>query len=187
MSRKTSFGKAALAEVSPTRASSSGPTQEHSEQGQVKRDVYLQYLEAASKAGFTAFLFATLLQQAASVLANITLRNWGEHNRESGDNSGMFNYLLAYGLFSLSCTILGGVAAVLLWVLCSVRSARQLHDSVSYFLHVLYHPLTMSPTLQMLNSVVRAPLSFFELTPTGRCVIHKICPRLRFDHSPLAF
>jgi ATP-binding cassette subfamily C (CFTR/MRP) protein 1 len=131
LSRKMSFGKATLAEAPSVRASTSGSTAEHSEHGQVKRDVYLQYLEAASGVGFAAFLVATLLQQVMSVLANITLRNWGEHNLEAGDNSGMFNYLLGYGLFSLSCTILGGVAAVLLWVLCSVRSARHLHDSVS--------------------------------------------------------
>lgn len=134
MGRKLSFGKATLADALPVRTHSDGPSQEHSEQGQVKRDVYLQYLEAASKLGFTAFLIATLLQQAVSVLANITLRDWGEHNRESGDNSGMFKYLLGYGLFGLSSTLLGGVAAILLWVLCSVRSARQLHDAVSRLL-----------------------------------------------------
>jgi ATP-binding cassette, subfamily C (CFTR/MRP), member 1 len=129
--RRTSFGTAALAIAPPVRASSSGLSQEHSEQGQVKRTVYLRYLKAASRLGFFAFVIATLLQQAVSVLANITLRNLGEHNQESGDNSGMFGYLLSYGLFSLASIILGGVAAILLWALCTVKSARYLHDSVS--------------------------------------------------------
>lgn len=134
MNRKLSFGKATLAEAPSVRTHSNGPTQEHSEQGQVKRDVYVQYVDAASKLGFTAFLIAILLQQGLSVLANITLRDWGEHNRESGDNSGMFKFLLTYGLFGLSSTLLSGAAAILLWVLCTVRSARRLHDAVSRLL-----------------------------------------------------
>jgi hypothetical protein len=141
-SRRKSFGTAALAATPPVRTSSSGLSQEHSEQGQVKRAVYLQYLKAASRVGFFAFLVATLLQQAVSVLANITLRDFGEHNRQSGDNSGMFDYLLGYGLFSLASIILGGIAAILLWVLCTVRSARYLHDSVGTFHFTLMHALT---------------------------------------------
>lgn len=130
---RTSFARANLAE--PTLghfSSSNGMSKEHTEQGQVKRDVYRQYIEAASKEGFFLFLLATVTQQAVSVLANLTLRNWGEHNREMGNNSGMFRYLLIYGLFSASSTLLGGAAAVLMWVLCALRSARYLHDSVCH-------------------------------------------------------
>ncbi|KII85750.1 hypothetical protein PLICRDRAFT_144304 [Plicaturopsis crispa FD-325 SS-3] len=147
--RRPSFTKAALAEIPPTRLATTGANKEHSEQGKVKPLVYYQYLEAASKSGFALFLVATVLQQTMSVLASVTLRAWGEHNQQTGDNTGMFKYLLGYGLFSLSSVLLGGVAALLIWVLCSLRSARKLHDS-------------------MLNAVMRAPLSFFELTPTGR-------------------
>jgi hypothetical protein len=170
LSRRKSFGTAALAVTPGIRASSSGLSQEHIEQGRVKRTVYLRYLEAASKVGFSAFLVATLLQQVVSVFANIILRNLGEHNRESGDNSGMFYYLLGYGLFSLASIIFSGLAAILLWVLCTVKSARYLHDSVSMIGFYLGTPYT-KPHIQMLNSVMRAPLSFFELTPTGRCVL----------------
>lgn len=170
LSRRKSFGTAALAVTPAIRASSSGLSQEHIEQGRVKRTVYLRYLEAASKLGFSAFLVATLSQQVVSVFVNITLRNLGEHNRESGDNSGMFYYLLGYGLFSLASIIFSALAAILLWVLCTVKSARYLHDSVSMFKFYLGTPYT-KPCIQMLNSVMRAPLSFFELTPTGRCVL----------------
>jgi hypothetical protein len=131
LTRRKSFGMATLATTPPVRASSSGLSQEHSEQGQVKKIVYMQYLAAASRVGFSAFLIAILLQQAMSVLANITLRNLGERNRETGNNNGMFDYLLGYGLFCLASTVFGGIAAILLWVLCTVKSARYLHDSVS--------------------------------------------------------
>lgn len=54
LSRRKSFGTAALAVTPAIRASSSGLSQEHIEQGRVKRTVYLRYLEAASKLGFSA-------------------------------------------------------------------------------------------------------------------------------------
>ncbi|KAJ8516868.1 hypothetical protein ONZ45_g5873 [Pleurotus djamor] len=146
---RNSFTKAKLAPPPPPRASSDGISKEHSEQGRVKREVYAQYVEAATKSGFVFYIIAVLLQQLLSVFANLTLRSWGEHNRQTGSNEGMFKFLLFYGGFSLSSTLLGGLAAVLMLVLCTIKSAHKLHDS-------------------MLYSVLRAPLSFFELTPTGR-------------------
>ncbi|KAI0788813.1 metal resistance protein YCF1 [Abortiporus biennis] len=149
LNRKQSFGKATLTNALPTRSSSDGVTKEHSEHGRVKKDVYLRYVEAASKVGFTLFVLSTMGSQVVSVAANNTLRAWGEHNREAGDNEGVGKYLLGYGLFSLTSTILGALAAILIWVFCAVRSAKHLHDS-------------------MLFAVMRAPMSFFEQTPTGR-------------------
>ncbi|KAF9473354.1 multidrug resistance-associated ABC transporter [Pholiota conissans] len=146
---RASFEKARIIPAIATHKPSGGLTKEHQEQGRVKIEVYKQYIQAASKAGFAFFLFATIAQQAASVLATLTLRYWGEHNRESGNNSGMFKYLLIYGCFSLSSSLLGALSAITMWVYCSLRSAKRLHDS-------------------MLEALMRAPLSFFELTPTGR-------------------
>ncbi|KAJ2933863.1 hypothetical protein H1R20_g3220, partial [Candolleomyces eurysporus] len=148
--RRASFEKAKLATRSSLQAStSSGLTREHQEQGKVKIGVYKAYINAASKFGFTLFLLATIGQQVSAVLSTLTLRYWGEHNRQVGTNEGMFKYLLLYGSFSLSASVLGGFSAVIMWVYCALRSARKLHDS-------------------MLHSLMRAPLTFFELTPTGR-------------------
>lgn len=149
LKRRTSFRKPDLVDNLPTRSVSDGPTKEHIEQGRVKIDVYLQYIKAASKTGFMVFVLSTILQQLTSVAGNNTLRAWGEHNLSAGSNHDAFKYLLVYGLFSLSSTLCGMLAAILIWVLCSIRSSRLLHDS-------------------MLHAVMRAPLSFFELTPTGR-------------------
>ncbi|KAH7904260.1 P-loop containing nucleoside triphosphate hydrolase protein, partial [Hygrophoropsis aurantiaca] len=150
VTRRESFRKAALAAQPGLRdVSTSGPTKEHSEQGRVKKEVYTQYLQAASSIGFTLFVITTLLQQAVSVLATFMLRLWGESNRVNGDNLTSSKYLIGYGLSNLSTIVLGAASALLLWVYCSLRSSKQLHDS-------------------MLDSVMRAPLSFFEMTPTGR-------------------
>ena len=140
LKRKGSFQKARIfgASSSGLRSTASGLKKEHQEQGSVKMDVYMQYIYAASKIGFILYLFATATQQAASVLASLTLRYWGEHNQQLGNNSGMFQYLLVYGLFSFSSSILGATSAIILWVYCTVRSARQLHDSVRCQIHFFF-------------------------------------------------
>ncbi|KAF7294499.1 hypothetical protein MKEN_01442500 [Mycena kentingensis (nom. inval.)] len=144
------FQKAVLAPPKSVRASNSaGLSQEHREKGRVKAKVYSQYIEAASRTGFAVYIIFSVLQQLAGLLGNLTLRAWGEHNSETGDNSGMFKYLMIYGAFSLGGTLVGGAARVVMWVLCSLRSSQKLHES-------------------MLSSLMAAPLSFFELTPTGR-------------------
>ncbi|KAG1731999.1 P-loop containing nucleoside triphosphate hydrolase protein [Suillus paluster] len=149
--RRESFKKAVVAAPPKLRdPSSSGITKEHSEQGRVKMEVYSQYLHAASKEGFLFFVLTTVLQQVMSIISTFMLRLWGEHNRETGVNAGLADkYFLGYGLFNLAAIFLGGCSALLIWVFCSLRSSKHLHDS-------------------MLHSVMRAPLSFFETTPTGR-------------------
>lgn len=128
--RKDSFTKAFVVGL-PSAKTSGGPEKEHSEQGKVKKDVYVKYIQAASTSGFILFLLATITQQGTSILGNIVLKSWGEHNRQTGSNSGMAEYLIAYGLSSLASCLLGGIAAIIMWVLISLRSARHLHDSVS--------------------------------------------------------
>ncbi|KAH8093747.1 metal resistance protein YCF1 [Cristinia sonorae] len=150
LQRKTSFRKAVLSDTLPVRGSQSdGLTKEHTEQGRVKKDVYFSYIEAASKFGSAMFVIATVLTQLGSLAGNNMLRAWGEHNRETGDNSNVGRYLLGYGLFSLGSTLTGALSSFILWVYCSIRSSKHLHDS-------------------MLYGVMRAPMSFFEQTPTGR-------------------
>ena len=129
--RRQSFPKAKVITSVSAHVPDKGLQKEHKEHGRVKVDVYRQYVLAASRLGFAFFLFATVAQQAASVMATFTLRYWGEHNRETGDNSGRFKYLLVYGLFSLSSSILGALSAITLWVYCALQSSKHLHDSVS--------------------------------------------------------
>lgn len=125
-------------DVPPTRAASDGLTKEHVEQGRVQFSVYKEYIDAASKSGFIAFVVVYLLQQIVTLLGTDTLRSWGEHNLDEGNNSGAGQYLLGYGLLSLLSTILGAVAPIIMWGYCSIRSSRLLHDSVSLVLFRFY-------------------------------------------------
>ncbi|KAG9104389.1 hypothetical protein FRC06_002943 [Ceratobasidium sp. 370] len=122
---------------------------EHREQGNVKLGVYKRYFQASSVPGVIAFMLCMVLQQACSILSNVSLKSWGNHNQEAGDNSGVGYYLFIYGMFALASALFSFVASVLLWVFCAIKSARSLHDA-------------------MLLAVIRAPLSFFEQTPLGR-------------------
>ncbi|KAG9309821.1 P-loop containing nucleoside triphosphate hydrolase protein [Chiua virens] len=149
--RRTSFSKAVIGPLPSVRqVVDSGISKEHSEQGRVKKKVYLQYLQAVSKVGFYLFILSAILGQASSILSTFMLRLWGESNRESGRNTGLVDpYLLGYGVVNLATVVLGLASGLLVWVLCSLRSSKYLHDT-------------------MLESIMRAPLSFFETTPSGR-------------------
>ena len=124
-------------------------------------EVYKQYIYAASKVGFILYLFTVAGQQATSVLGTLTLRYWGEHNQELGNNSSMFKYLLVYGLFSLSSSILGGVSAIIMWVYCALRSARHLHDNVRNHNYYLFDGIqTYRHYLDARISYARSPELF---------------------------
>ncbi|KAF8513407.1 P-loop containing nucleoside triphosphate hydrolase protein [Hysterangium stoloniferum] len=148
---KRSFGKAAFAKVSKqlSAAKKDVAQAEHTERGRVKRTVYTAYMKAASVPGFALFIVAIIMQQACQLLSNITLQQWGEHNQKTGDNSDMIFYLIVYGIFSLLAITASTTASVTMLVMLALRSAKHLHNS-------------------MLLAVMRAPLSFFEQTPTGR-------------------
>lgn len=173
--RRTSFGKAVIAPLPHVReATSSGLSKEHSEQGRVKKEVYYQYLQSASRTGCFFFLLATIMGQAMSVMSTYTLRLWSESNRESGVNAGLRDpYLLGYGFFNLMSIVSAATAGLLIWVLCSLRSSKYLHDSVRSSRFVMEGFTNYAR--QMLESVMKAPLSFFETTPTGRYYDLPIC------------
>ncbi|KAF8595618.1 metal resistance protein YCF1 [Ceratobasidium sp. AG-I] len=128
-----------------------GTTQkvEHREQGNVKMGVYKRYFQASSVPGVIVYMICMVMQQACSIMSNVLLKMWGNHNQEEGDNSAVGYYLFMYGMLALGSALFAFTASVLLWVFCAIKSARSLHDA-------------------MLLAVIRAPLSFFEQTPMGR-------------------
>ena len=171
LTHKKSFTRATVAPVTSrtTKASSGGLSEEHSAQGRVKSQVYWRYVGAASKIGFALFVIVMALQQTMLVLGTFALKHWSEGNRESGENKSAVKYLWAYGLLSLSSTILNCVASILMLVLCSLKSSKHLHDAVRPS-HLRLKSSLTETDLQMLHSVLRAPLTFFETTPSGRYV-----------------
>jgi ATP-binding cassette subfamily C (CFTR/MRP) protein 1 len=114
------------------------------------------------------FMAAIVLSQAFSILSNFALRYWSEDNRRTGDNGGMTKYLALSGIAQLLSVVFLAIATIVLLLLCALRSSKKLHDDVS---EPAPSPTPLDTDLmfcKMLNSLMHAPLSFFEQTPTGR-------------------
>lgn len=103
-----------------------------------------------------------------------------------GANPGLADkYFLGYGLSNLMAISLGASAALLIWVFCLLRSSKHPHDSVSVAFQVWTECVLF--VFQMLHSVMRAPLNFFETTLTGRCVKLVNCEMIsEFEQSLVA-
>lgn len=171
LKRRKSYGRAQAKPPSRGRLPVfEGIQKEHLERGRVKTSVYRRYIEACSKSGFAMFTTAIVISQACSILSNFALRSWSEDNRRSGDNGGITKYLAFSGIAQLLSVMFLAIAMVSLLLLCALRSSKQLHDDVSEtILSLLYRIGTLTwGSVKMLNSLMHAPLSFFEQTPTGR-------------------
>lgn len=127
----------------------SAKPKEHSEKGNVKREVYKSYISAASPIGVVLFVLFVGLGQATSILSNYVLRFWASRNTRAGTSTNIGLYLGAYGLIGFSSSILGVAGMIVLRLYCALRSSKKLHD-------------------ESFAALMRSPLSFFELTPSGR-------------------
>ncbi|WVR05627.1 hypothetical protein IAU60_002649 [Kwoniella sp. DSM 27419] len=125
----------------------SAKPKEHSEKGNVKREVYRDYVRAASKIGVAVFFFAMLGGQGLGILANFVLRSWASENTGSKDT--VTRYLLIYGAVGLTGALLNVISFATLKLVVALKTGRKLHD-------------------RAFGALMRSPLSFFELTPTGR-------------------
>ncbi|KAI8870282.1 hypothetical protein GQ42DRAFT_162835 [Ramicandelaber brevisporus] len=142
---------AAITEVRPVGALM---TAEESAKGEVSWSVYAMYVKACSVSGVLVFLSCLLLLQACNIGSNFWLKDWSEANKSTDDkpepsHADTLWFLSIYGVYGL-CTGLSAFAqSFTMWTLCAIRSARVTHE-------------------QMLNAVLRAPMSWFDQTPIGR-------------------
>ncbi|ORY24672.1 hypothetical protein BCR39DRAFT_546075 [Naematelia encephala] len=127
----------------------SAKPKEHSEKGVVKREVYKEYISAASVSGVVSFMVCMIIGQAASIAGNYILRFWARKNTASGDNVQIEFYLILYGVIGISSSIFSVLSMAIIKIVCGLKSSRKMHDSA-------------------FAALMRSPLSFFELTPTGR-------------------
>lgn len=124
-------------------------TVEESAKGSVTSDVYKQYARSCSLYGVIIMLILLILSQLASVGTNLWLKYWSTKNQDHGSNNSVWFYLAIYALIGWSSTIFAMVQTLVLWVYCAIRSARVLHA-------------------EMLETIMRSPMSFFDTTPLGR-------------------
>ncbi|KAK9244743.1 P-loop containing nucleoside triphosphate hydrolase protein [Lipomyces tetrasporus] len=124
---------------------------EHSEQGQVKWDVYKEYAKAANLASVIFFMVLLITSQGVSVLGNVWLEHWSEINTDAGENPNTGMYLGVYLFFGIFASALTVCYTLVLFIFCTIQAARKLHN-------------------QMAEAVVRSPMSFFDTTPIGRVI-----------------
>ena len=122
---------------------------EHSEQGKVKWDVYMEYAKACNPFNVTVFLSTTVLSMSFNVLSNIWLKHWSEVNTENGHNPSAVKYLGIYFLLGIGYAVCTLTQTCIMWIFCTIEGSKKLHNG-------------------MATSVLRSPMSFFETTPIGR-------------------
>lgn len=102
---------------------------EHREKGQVKREVYREYIASASRIGVALFLVFIVAAQVTSIGSNWVLKDWARANNEEGKTSQTTKYLLIYGSAGILSSIVSVGANLILQVLCAIRSSQHLHDA----------------------------------------------------------
>ncbi|BGP53294.1 hypothetical protein JCM8202v2_000853 [Rhodotorula sphaerocarpa] len=121
---------------------------ERREQGSVKWSVYKEYIKANGYIGAILYLLTIVAQQGLQIATNVWLKNWSQHNSDTGENGDVRYYLAIYALLGVGASIVFFLNGVLLYSLCVIRSAKLMHD-------------------RMFNAVIRSPMLFFETTPLG--------------------
>ncbi|KAK9370171.1 P-loop containing nucleoside triphosphate hydrolase protein [Lipomyces kononenkoae] len=124
---------------------------EHSEQGQVKWEVYKEYAKAANLFAVLFYMVLLVASQGISVVGNVWLEHWSEVNTSAGENPNTGMYLGVYLFFGIFASALTVCYTLVLFIYCTIQAARKLHN-------------------QMAEAVVRSPMSFFDTTPIGRVI-----------------
>ena len=124
---------------------------EESAKGSVSWNVYLTYVKSCSIFAAISTILVMVMGQCASAGSNIWLEHWGSTNTDPSRRLDTRLYLGVYGAFGVAYATLVFSAVILVWVSCAIRSSRVLHAN-------------------LLRSIVRSPMSFFDTTPLGRIV-----------------
>lgn len=122
---------------------------EHVEQGQVKWNVYKEYAKSCNPWAIAVYFFFLIAYSGLGVSSGFWLKHWSDENTRTGSNEHIGLYLGIYFVLCIGSSLSSVLYTLTLWVGCAIYSAKRLHN-------------------QMLESVVRAPMSFFETTPMGR-------------------
>ncbi|KAF9359851.1 hypothetical protein BGX26_011228 [Mortierella sp. AD094] len=123
--------------------------EEQMRQGSVHRSVYLAYAKACSYTSVFMYILSMLFSQGASISTSLWLTHWSSDNDSGNVDHKTMYYIGVYAALGFSYSILTVFQSIILQVYCGIRSARVLHQ-------------------EMLHSVLRSPMTFFDTTPMGR-------------------
>lgn len=120
--------------------------EEKRDEGRVKLSVYLAYIRAAGFGMFMLVISLFMVFPATGMLTSYWLVYWSE------DKLGwsQYEYVAVYALIALG-SIVSIVCRQIFRTMLAVKAAKTMHED-------------------LLESVARAPLSFFHTTPAGRII-----------------
>lgn len=119
------------------------------EKGRVKWKVYAEYLRACNWIYVIVWVILYWSVVVIEIGGNFVLKHWSERNLAEGHNVDSGLYLLLYAATGVVSGILVFVGAYIILTYSSLAASRFFHD-------------------RMAESVLRAPMSFFDTTPIGR-------------------
>lgn len=124
-------------------------SKEKREVGKVKWDIYLEYAKACNPKFVLVCIVCIILAMTLSVCGNVWLKYWSEKNTDAGSNPNFKFYSFVYLAFGAGSAFTNLISVLILWVFCTIKGSRKLHDN-------------------MITTILKAPMSFFETTHTGR-------------------
>ncbi|RYO99624.1 hypothetical protein DL764_006765 [Monosporascus ibericus] len=124
-------------------------TKEHSEQGKVKWDVYMEYAKTSNIIAVAIYLITLIAAQSAQIGSSFWLKDWANANSKAGGNPNVGMFVGVYFAFGVGSSALTVVQTLILWIFCSIEASRKLHE-------------------RMATAIFRSPMSFFDTTPAGR-------------------
>jgi len=136
------------------KASGALVKKEEREEGAVVGSLYLHYARAGGLLSFISLVFIQGLGRGAEIMASFWLSLWAERavsasmrDDPMGDDETTWhlNIYAAFGMLSVAC--LTGRSVVM--AVHRLHASRKLHEN-------------------LVSSVLRAPVAFFDVTPTGR-------------------
>ncbi|KAK9659778.1 hypothetical protein K7432_018521 [Basidiobolus ranarum] len=124
-------------------------TVEESAKGSVSWKVYKDFAKSCSIPSVLLYMLLLVCINLLQVGSNLWLKWWTSQNVNAEAPMGVWAFLAVYSGLGMAASTCSLLQPILLWTVCAVRSARVTHAN-------------------MLLSVVRSPMSFFDTTPLGR-------------------
>ncbi|KAK2499996.1 hypothetical protein MC885_018508 [Smutsia gigantea] len=122
--------------------------------GKVKFSVYLKYLRAVRWYSVFFIIFAYMINSAAFIGSNIWLSNWTNDSKTfNSTNYPASQRDMRVGVY--------GALGLIQGIFVLIANLWSAHGS-THASNILHK--------QLLNNIIRAPMSFFDTTPTGRIV-----------------
>lgn len=124
-------------------------TVEKAEMGHVKFNVYKKYIQSCGVFSVVVTIFIVIISSMDSFTAKFWLKHWSEQNTEEGGNVNLAFYLGVYLGIGITFAVLGVARRAVVRIYCGLTASKKLHN-------------------EMVESVTKSPMQFFETTPMGR-------------------